>query len=372
MRTFASRRRTRSAPPQPSQSRPSGFTLVELLVVIAIIGVLVALLLPAIQAAREAARRAQCANNLKQIGLAILNHESARGVLPYSNMTVGGTGGPFYGGWTLEIMPYSENAQLKALYTPGAEITLPATTLPEGPRVKQIRETRVPAYLCPSDYPFELTVADAGPAGQDTTRPWAPGSYKACAGRGNGWVTWYLDEALPPPYGTANESTNSTRPIHDGFRGPMHAVRTTVALKGRVLKTWGLQPEALKNISDGTSNTLLAAESTNRNSKATPPENTEFGRRTLWAYSWGNYMASQTGPQPRQFLGDYQLCLDAATGATEYNVGHSTRPCHSGWFALHTGGMNGVYCDGSVHFSSFDVDPRIFAVLGSIADEGVY
>src|SRR5256714_14590783 len=62
-----------------------GFTLVELLVVIAIIGILVALLLPAIQAAREAARRSQCVNKMKQLGLAVLNYESARKVLPYAN-----------------------------------------------------------------------------------------------------------------------------------------------------------------------------------------------------------------------------------------------------------------------------------------------
>src|SRR3954465_12615559 len=66
----------------PSRIRPRGFTLVELLVVIAIIGILVALLLPAIQAAREAARRVQCTNKLKQIGLAFLNYESAKKQLP--------------------------------------------------------------------------------------------------------------------------------------------------------------------------------------------------------------------------------------------------------------------------------------------------
>src|SRR4029078_10604342 len=67
------------------RSRKRGFTLVELLVVIAIIGILVALLLPAIQAAREAARRSQCVNKVKQLGLAVLNYQSARKLLPYTS-----------------------------------------------------------------------------------------------------------------------------------------------------------------------------------------------------------------------------------------------------------------------------------------------
>jgi prepilin-type N-terminal cleavage/methylation domain-containing protein/prepilin-type processing-associated H-X9-DG protein len=347
----------------------SAFTLVELLVVIAIIGVLVALLLPAIQAAREAARRVQCKNNLKQIGLACLNYESAKGVLPYSNMTSGGTGGNFYGGWTLEIFPFAENAQLNALYIPGAVVTMTGTT-PEAQQIDRLRKTPIPMYICPSDYAMELTVADAGPAGGTPTIQWWPMSYKACAGRGNGYVTWYLDEDLPAPYGSAANTTNSTRPIHDGFRGPMHSVRTTAALKGKLDPNWLLRPERLKAITDGTTNTLLAAEATNLNTKASPPDTT-FGRRPLWLYSWGNYMASQTGPQTRQFLGDYGLCLAAATSG-EPNLGHPTRPCHYTWFSLHTGGMNAVYCDGSIQWISFDIDPQVFAVLGSIADDGVY
>src|SRR3954470_21835385 len=82
------------------RSRLLGFTLVELLVVIAIIGILVALLLPAIQAAREAARRTQCTNKMKQIGLAILNYESAKKLLPLAytpNFTGAQTYGPCNG-----------------------------------------------------------------------------------------------------------------------------------------------------------------------------------------------------------------------------------------------------------------------------------
>ena len=89
--------RSRSDAPTP------GFTLVELLVVIAIIGILVALLLPAVQAAREAARRSQCQNNMKQLALAILNYESANKELPPGGITEGTLGTPSGAGWTIEL-----------------------------------------------------------------------------------------------------------------------------------------------------------------------------------------------------------------------------------------------------------------------------
>ena len=93
--------------------RSPAFTLVELLVVIAIIGILVALLLPAIQAAREAARRTQCSSNLKQIGLAILNFESTNGALPAGSTNKNTKiGGPYYSTWTVDILPHLEQTSL--------------------------------------------------------------------------------------------------------------------------------------------------------------------------------------------------------------------------------------------------------------------
>src|SRR5437868_9833446 len=80
----------------------SAFTLIELLVVIAIIAVLVSLLLPAVQQAREAARRSQCSNNLKQLGLAIHNFENSQQTLPSSRL------GPQHGTWFIQILPYVE------------------------------------------------------------------------------------------------------------------------------------------------------------------------------------------------------------------------------------------------------------------------
>src|SRR5688500_14646590 len=104
--------------PGRSRSSSPGFTLVELLVVIAIIGVLVALLLPAVQAAREAARRMSCQNNLKQIGLGCLNYESAKGALPPGtlNGTLQGPEGRAVG-FQVVILPYVEQSGISSRVT---------------------------------------------------------------------------------------------------------------------------------------------------------------------------------------------------------------------------------------------------------------
>ena len=124
--------------------RRAGFTLVELLVVIAIIGVLVALLLPAVQAAREAARKAQCANNLRQIALAVHNYESANGRLPPStvvDLTSSATANNLAWGVHGRILPYLEQAGLAA-----------SVNLSQGWDFQMaIDAFRVPVYACSSD-----------------------------------------------------------------------------------------------------------------------------------------------------------------------------------------------------------------------------
>jgi prepilin-type N-terminal cleavage/methylation domain-containing protein/prepilin-type processing-associated H-X9-DG protein len=345
--------------------KSQGFTLVELLVVIAIIGVLVALLLPAIQAAREAARRSQCSNNIKQIGLAVLNYESARRVLPAGVETDAASGGNtrVYSGWSREIMSYAENPALRDMYHPQSA-SPPLHLGSNDPRVKEYRETLVPMYTCPSDFPMELTIPHTGKHGVsgDEPRQFMPGSYRGNAGRGNGDVTWYLYEDMPSP------GAVGTGGIHEGWRGPLHAV----VRKGGTPQPAGqiqLRQEPLKAITDGTTKTLLVAESTN----------VFAPRRTFWAYTYGNGSLSQPTPYAGTLYGDWCRCsptgasgtgaAECPAGATGTAYGTSNRACMSGWFSGHPSGMNAGMCDGSVNFVSWDIDLDAFVVMGSVADE---
>src|SRR5947199_6053705 len=99
-----------------SRHARTGFTLVELLVVIAIIGVLVALLLPAVQQARESARRMSCQNNIKQLGIALHNHHDTKNTFPTGALNTGINGTPCYTTWTIEILPFMEQQALYQQY----------------------------------------------------------------------------------------------------------------------------------------------------------------------------------------------------------------------------------------------------------------
>ena len=211
-------------PRRGSTSEEKGFTLVELLVVIAIIGVLVAMLLPAVQSAREAARRTQCSNNLKQIGLALLNYESSRGTLPpgthsngISDPNIGVTGHTGYS-WGAYIL-----SQLEA-GTAGTEIDFE-----EGFRAHESLGTLIPAFICPSS--------------MDETNHWA----ECCSG-------WNLgsgpteDLRVTNYAGVADHQDafySGSQPVSDG---------------DGVLFNWF--PVSLKSVTDGTSRTLMVGEVT--------------------------------------------------------------------------------------------------------------
>jgi prepilin-type N-terminal cleavage/methylation domain-containing protein/prepilin-type processing-associated H-X9-DG protein len=320
-----------------------GFTLVELLVVIAIIGVLVALLLPAVQAAREAARRTECSNKLKQLALAMhLYHDANKTFPPGAQMSSTSIGGAsYFAGWTREIMPFVENSQLRDLYVPDVPVSHPRDE-----RAKQFRETSVGLYNCPSDFPPELAIPGSGPHNNQEFRT---SSYRANAGRGDGFVTWYLYEDV----GLESSPPDPQTGRHWGWRGPVH----TEISRGSPQPTdrGVLRRESFKNIVDGTSHTLLLGESTN-----------EFNRRrSFWAWTWGNYLMSQPSAQERTFDHNYPNCPND-TGTTGAYPGRSRRTCMSAWWAWHAGGMNAAMCDGSVGFVLFDIDLNLFASRGSI------
>ena len=148
--------------------RPArGLTVVELLVVIGIVAVLIALLLPAVQAAREAVRRIQCQDNVRQLGLALSNHHTAHGELPPGWISEKPNGDPGWG-WAAMLLPFMEQGALQNASGPGGS---PGGPGPGGkpisdPANKRLRESPIPLLLCPSD-PSEkiFTLQQGGPGG---------------------------------------------------------------------------------------------------------------------------------------------------------------------------------------------------------------
>lgn len=174
----------------PAARRRPAFTLVELLVVIAIIGILVALLLPAVQAARESARRSQCVNNLKQLGIALHNYVDAVRTFPPSTMQAtpatggfeNGTLGEFYNFGALALLlPYMENASMYNTMDFRYPVYVPGGTGSDGfniaPQNMQAAGSLLPMYLCPSDL-SRFVSSDYGVA------KLGPVNYAICIGTG--------------------------------------------------------------------------------------------------------------------------------------------------------------------------------------------
>lgn len=234
--------------------RPStGFTLVELLVVIAIIGVLVALLLPAIQAAREAARRSSCLNNIKQIGLCLLNYEAAKGDLPKGevrNFTLGNESSTTSNGsWISQSLPYMEQGAIFAMYDPSRPIYDQLSGSETAENIA-FHHRYIPTYDCPSDgsaSSLELVRNDSGIA-----RYGMRGNYTGNVGYStDSYGIWMND-----PYWqqVRNRANPAAQPMtDDGGR----TNRSALLGFGPLMINRGVK---LREVVDGTTNTVLASE----------------------------------------------------------------------------------------------------------------
>ncbi|MEO2046896.1 MAG: DUF1559 domain-containing protein [Pirellulales bacterium] len=334
-------------PPLPHRgtwNESRAFTLVELLVVIAIIGILVALLLPAIQAAREAARRTQCQNHLKQIGLAFQNHVDAQGHMP-----TGGWGGSWVGdpdrgygvqqpgGWIYNILPYIEQGNIRNL----------GQGLVGTDREQQLAQRDsmpVDTMNCPSrrgaiPYPNDTTVR---PRNSGLSSLFARADYAANAG---------TMRDVEVPYFGGPES------IEDVESGKWFAP-TTDCFSGI---SFVVSKIRLSQIVDGTSNTYAVGE------RSLDPLHYETG----WLHD--NDYSMYSGSQDDILRSAYTPSNYASPNARPAYVPFQDTPgANLGFYfgSAHPGGCHFGYCDGSVRTVAYDVDPLIHWQAAHREDEG--
>jgi prepilin-type N-terminal cleavage/methylation domain-containing protein len=331
-----------------SMRNKAGFTLVELLVVIAIIGVLIALLLPAVQAARESARRLQCLNQLKQIGLASLNHESAHGYLPSSGWGWRWQGDPNLGygkqqpgGWAYDLLDFMEQGNIRSI---GQGTPVVVTFSQDDPRLRMVR-TPIEGFNCPTRratalYPFVRNDYLAQNLRSCNTRfgcevgrsDYQINSGNRRAGETTGPESY--DEAETYDWGHFEDAAEMS--------GISHA-RSEVRLA---------------QITDGTTHTMLVGE------KYLNPD---------------RYLDGNDPADDQNILLGMDRDVNGFTGTgNDNNDNEVYRPQQDRpglllegyeFGSAHPGVFNLVHCDGSTASISFDIDDLAFFVLGGRNDD---
>jgi prepilin-type N-terminal cleavage/methylation domain-containing protein len=321
-----------------ARQRPA-FTLVELLVVIAIVGILIALLLPAIQAAREAARRSQCINNLKQIGIAVQNYHDTRKQLPPSFISQSTTP---HDSWSIQsrLLPYLEEANLfeginfKVTYKDASQII----------NGIQITSVEVPVYRCPSERNTTLRI--------DGATIWYPMSYGANLG------TWFVYDPAAKKGGDGAFAADSTHGLGDFTDGTSHT------LSFAEVKTY--QPYLRESGNPSAPNSPIPADA------ATVVGYGGSFKPDSGHTEWTDARSHQTGITA-VFTPNY--VVKYVNGGTNYDVDFTTsREGQSGTLltyaavtarSYHSGIVNVAMADGSTHSIADDVDLTLWRAMAT-------
>lgn len=334
------------------------FTLVELLVVIAIIGILVALLLPAVQAAREAARRSQCQNNLKQIGLGFLNHESTYRYFPSGGWGfdwVGdadrGAGKNQPGGWIYSILPFVEEQQLHDIGA-GIPADSPANLQKKRKANSEVIGKSLSMFNCPSRRPSRpytgwccnAVNSDGGSLTGVGRTDYAAnfGDSSQCSGPPCGCIV-FPQATSPPTVRAVDLGTFNSWPDTSRVTGIVF-VRSEIKVS---------------QVSDGTSHTYAVGEKyINPDFYEADGQNTTTDPGDDWSMYAGQQddVVRTTHYQPAVSI-DYSPTQDRAGLTSNWRFG-----------STHPGGFLMAMCDGSVQAISYDIDPEVHRRMGNRHD----